>query len=116
MTTANFEGGVGMSSLAVKHAPHASRIRSSAKVPITKYEGTEIPKPSNIETNPRIGIGQVHMWGDEGMKQPQAQQLPPELLQKIRETLARGIAKSIVAKSINQISQEALEAKTKISS
>jgi len=50
------------------------------------------------------------------MDKPQASQLPPELLQKIRETLARGIAKSIVAKSINQISQEALEAKTKISS
>ena len=71
-------------------------------------------KPSNIEGNPRIGIGQVHMWGDEGMDKPQAAQLPPELLQKIRETLARGIAKSIVAKSINQISQEALESRAKI--
>jgi len=105
-----------MSSLAVKHAPHASQIRTSAKVPITKREGIEMVKPSNIGVNPRIGIGQVHMLGDEGMDKPQAQQLPPELLQKIRETLARGIAKSIVAKSINQISQEALEAKTKISS
>jgi len=54
------------------------------------------------------------MLGDEGMDKPQAPQLPPELLQKIRDTLARGIAKSIVAKSINQISQETLEAKAKI--
>jgi len=88
----------------------------SAKVPVTKREGIEMVKPSNIEANPRIGIGQVHMWGDEGMDKPQVSQLPPELLRKIRETLARGIAKSIVAKSINQISQEALESKTKISS
>ena len=69
---------------------------------------------SNIETNPRIGIGQVHMLGDEGMDKTQAPQLPPELLQKIRDTLARGIAKSIVAKSINQITQETLEVKAKI--
>ena len=105
-----------MSSLAVKHAPYERQITSSAKVPITKREGIEMVKQSNIEANPRISIGQVHMLGDEGMDKPQASQLPPELLQKIGETLARGIAKSIVAKSINQISQEALEAKTKISS
>jgi len=104
------------SSLAVNHMLDMRRDKLSAKVSLTKYEGTEMPKPSNIEANPRIGIGQVHMLGDEGMDKPQASQLPPELLQKIRETLARGIAKSIVAKSINQISQEALEAKTKISS
>ena len=42
--------------------------------------------------------------------------LPPELLQKIRETLARGIAKSIVAKSIHEITQETLQAKVKTSS
>ena len=71
---------------------------------------------SNIETNSRIGIGQVHMLGDEGMDKPQAPQLPPELLQKIRDTLARGVAKSIVAKSINEITQETLEAKSKIAS
>ena len=105
-----------MSSLAVKHAPYASQIKVSAKVPITECWGIEMVKSSNIEVNSRIGIGQVHMLGDEGMDKPQTSQLPPELLQKIRETLARGIAKSIVAKSINQISQEALEAKTKISS
>ena len=104
------------SSLAVNHMLDMRQDHLSAKVSLTKYEGTKIARSSNIEANPRIGIGQVHMWGDEGMDKPQASQLPPELLQKIRETLARGIAKSIVAKSINQISQEALEAKTKISS
>ena len=103
-----------MSSLAVKHAPHSGQIKSSANVSLTKCEGTKMVNASNIEVNPRIGIGQVHMLGDEGMDKPQAPQMPPELLQKIRETLARGIAKSIVAKSINQISQETLEAKAKI--
>ena len=105
-----------MSSLSVKHVSHASQVRSSAKVSLTKHEGIEMVKSSNIGVNPRIGIGHVHMLGDEGMDKLQASQLPPELLQKIRETLARGIAKSIVAKPINQISQEALESKTKISS
>ena len=70
----------------------------------------------NIGIAPSIGIGQVHMLGDEGMDKPQVPQLPPELLQKIRDTLARGIAKSIVAKSINEITQEAHEAKVKIPS
>ena len=102
------------SSLAVNHMPDMRQDKLSAKVSLTKYEGAKMVKPSNIEVNPRIGIGQVHMWGDEGMDKPQAPQLPPELLQKIRDTLARGIAKSIVAKSINQISQEALEAKAKV--
>ena len=104
------------SSLAVNHMLNMRQDNLSAKVSLTKYEGTEMPKPSNMETNPRISIGHVHMLGAEGMDKPQIPQLPPELLQKIRDTLARGIAKSIVAKSINQISQETLESKTKISS
>jgi len=104
------------SSLAVNHMLDMRQDNLSAKVSLTKYEGTEMARSSNIEANPRIGIGHVHMLGDEGMDKTQVPQLPPELLQKIRETLARGIAKSIVAKSINQISQEALESKTKISS
>ncbi|MCL2703068.1 MAG: hypothetical protein FWE91_05615 [Defluviitaleaceae bacterium] len=102
------------SSLAVNHMLDMRQDNLSAKVSLTKYEGTKMARSSNIGVNPRIGIGQVHMLGDEGMDKPQAPQLPPELLQKIRDTLARGIAKSIVAKSINQISQETLEAKAKI--
>ena len=103
------------SRIAVNHVPHVSQIKSSAKVPFTKREGTKMVNASNIEINPGISIGQVHMLGDEGMDKPQTPQIPPELLQKIRETLARGIAKSIVAKSINEIKQETLEAKVKIS-
>ena len=103
-------------SLAANRMPDIRRDKLSAKVSLTKHEGTEMVKPSNMEANPRISIGQVHMWGDEGMDKPQAPKLPPELLQKIRDTLARGIAKSIVAKSINEITQETLEAKAKISS
>ena len=104
------------SSLAVNHMPHMNQIKPAPKVSLTKHEGTEMVNSSYIETNPSIGIGQVHMLGDEGMDKPQAPQMPPELLQKIRETLARGIAKSIVAKSINEITQETLQAKVKISS
>ena len=59
-----FEEVKGMSSsLAVNHMLDMRHDNLSAKVFLTKYEGTEIPKPSNIETNPRIGIGQVHMLG-----------------------------------------------------
>ena len=73
-------------------------------------------KISNTQINPGICIGQVHMSGVDRMSKPQASEMPPELLQKIRETLARGIAKSIVAKSIKEITQETLDAKAKISS
>jgi hypothetical protein len=87
--------------------------KPSAKVSLTKREGIKMVNSSNMKANPGISIGQVHMLGDEGMDKPQTPQMPPELLQKIRETLARGIAKSIVAKSINEITQETLEAKLK---
>ena len=75
-----------------------------------------MPRQGNIGANPGIGIGQVHMLGVDGMSKPKVPQMPPELLQKIRETLARGIAKSIVARSITEITQEALESKVKIPS
>jgi len=95
-------------------------VRFTMEVASTIRGGGRMTESSNIETTPRIGIGQVHMLGDEGMDKPQIPQLPPELLQKIRDTLARGIAKSIVAKSINEITQEAFavkaEAKVKIPS
>ena len=102
------------SSLAAKHIPHANQIKPAPKVSLTRHEGIEMVNSSNMKADPSIGIGQVHMLGDEGMDKPQAPQMPPELLQKIRETLARGIAKSIVAKSINEITQETLQAKVKI--
>ena len=51
------------SSLAVNHVLDMRQDKLSAKVSLTKYEGTKMVKPSNIETNPRLGIGQVHMRG-----------------------------------------------------
>jgi len=54
----------------------------------------------NKETDICISIGQVQMSGVDGMDK---QQMPPELLQKIRESLAYGIAKSLIAKSLDEL-------------
>jgi len=63
----------------------------------------ELKKTSNTQTNPGIGIGQVHMSGVDGMSKPQVPQMPPELLQKIRESLAVGLARNFINKALEEM-------------
>jgi len=58
---------------------------------------------SNNGTNLGIDIGQAHMSGVDGMDKPKANQIPPELLQKIREALAVGLARSFITKALDEM-------------
>ena len=87
-----------MNNLAVKE------LRNTTKVAPIKRVSRQMAKTSNIQTNPRIGIGQIHMSEVvDGMSKPQAPQMPPELLQKIRESLAVGLARSFINKALEEM-------------
>ena len=73
---------------------------SAMKVAFTKYDGSEMVKTSNTRANSDINIGQVHMLGVDGMR---TSQIPPELLQKIREALAVGLARNFIAKALGEL-------------
>ena len=64
---------------------------------------TAMVELSNNRANPGIDIGQANMLGVDGMDKPQASQMPPELLQKIREALAVGLARSFITKALGEM-------------
>jgi hypothetical protein len=57
----------------------------------------------NNGTGLLIDIEQANKLGDDGMDK---QQMPPELIQKIRETLAAGLAKNFINKALAELQSD----------
>ncbi|MCL1844061.1 MAG: hypothetical protein FWF79_09630 [Defluviitaleaceae bacterium] len=54
----------------------------------------------NIGTGRLISIKQPNMLGEAGMDRSK---MPPELLLRIRETLANGLAKNFISKALEEM-------------
>jgi hypothetical protein len=60
----------------------------------------KIKLQGNIETTSLINMKHVRVMGVDGMEKPK---MPPELVQKMREVLAVGLAKNFIKKAIEEL-------------
>ena len=60
----------------------------------------------NNGTDSLINIKYVRVMGVDGMNKPN---MPPKLLQKMRETLAVGLAKNLIKKSLEELQPKVSE-------
>ena len=85
-----------------KRKTNQRRFEATTEMQIIKSKGRSVTKAIT-----GIYIGQdVNAGGGEVTGVNEAAKLPPELLQKIREVLAMGVAKSIIAKSLAELQSE----------
>ena len=87
-----------------KHRDEKQLFRTTKELPSIKSKDC-----SDTAASTSIYIGQDTSAGGGAMaggNEVEQKKLPPELLQKMREVLAIGIAKSIIAKSLAELQSE----------